>query len=84
MKKQIDDRGRILIPLAFKEEIGIKDNDFIDMQVQANKIIISKFDEIMTPEEIKKMYKDVIKLNDDSEYNKGFIDALKMILKFKE
>lgn len=79
MKKKIDDLGRIVIPQPFRDELGIEPNQEIEVDKVGNKIVITNPKGMKTKEEIEKMYEDIKKLA-KSEYDKGFIDSLKMVL----
>lgn len=80
MKKTIDNKCRIIIPLDFRRELNIEANQEIEMEKHGNKIIITNPKGIRSKEEIEKMFHDVSKLKVVTEYQKGFIDALKMVL----
>lgn len=80
MKKKIDQLHRISIPVAFLKELGIKDNQEVEVEKIDNKIVISNPNGMRSYEEIKKMYNDIRNLAHSGEYDKGFEDALKMVL----
>ena len=42
MKKKIDSLGRIVIPYDLRKEIGLKNNDEANIELDNNKIIITK------------------------------------------
>lgn len=79
MKKKIDNLHRLVIPVAFLKELGIEDNQDVEVEKIGNKIVISNPKGIRSKDEIEKMLHDAKKLNQD-EYTKGFIDALKIVL----
>lgn len=79
MKKRIDDLGRIVLPQPFRKELGIKDNQELEIEKTDNKIIITNPKGIRSIEEIKEAYKGIRDLA-ESEYTKGFEDALKYVL----
>jgi AbrB family looped-hinge helix DNA binding protein len=80
MKRNIDNLGRIVIPSEMRNELGIKPNQELDIEKVGNKIIITNPEGILSRDEIETMYRDICK-TDNGEYNNGFRDALKMILK---
>lgn len=79
MKRKIDDLARIVIPAEMRKELGIELNQELEIEKVENKIIISNPKGMKSKSEIEKMLHDVSKL-EATEYNKGFIDALKMCL----
>ena len=79
MKKKIDNLNRLVIPAPYIKELGIEADQEIEIEKVGNKIIITNPKGMKTKEEIEKMYEDIKKLA-KSEYDKGFIDALKMVL----
>lgn len=79
MKKKIDNLNRLVIPAPYIKELGIEADQEIEVEKVGNKIIITNPKGMKTKEEIEKMYDDIKKLV-KSEYDKGFIDALKMVL----
>ena len=83
MKKRIDDLGRLVIPQPFRDELGIKPNQDLDVELVGNKIILTNPQGIRSKEEIEKMYKDIRNLEHRGEYDKGFEDALAFILRVK-
>jgi bifunctional DNA-binding transcriptional regulator/antitoxin component of YhaV-PrlF toxin-antitoxin module len=80
MIKNTDDKCRVIIPLDFRKELNIEPNQEIDIELVGKKIVISNPKGIMNKDEIETLYKETRKLN-PTEYNQGFQDALKMILK---
>lgn len=84
MRKRIDNLGRFVIPKELREYLEIQENDELDFDIIDDKIIITKTNRIMSKSEIEELYHNVqrnLKSNKESEYQKGFIDALKMILR---
>ena len=81
MKKRIDNLGRLVIPEPFRYELGIYPNDEIEIEMVGNKVVISNPKGMRSKEEIEKMYKDIRNLENRGEYDKGFEDALKFILR---
>ena len=79
MKKKIDSLGRLVIPEPYRTELGIELEQNVEIEKIGNKIVISNPKGIRSKDEIEKMLHDAKNLNQD-EYNKGFIDALKMVL----
>ena len=61
------------------KELGIEPNQEIEVDKVGNKIVITNPKGMKTKEEIEKMYDDIKKLA-KSEYDKGFIHALEMVL----
>lgn len=80
MLKKIDNLGRVVVPIPFRKEIGVELNEYVDMVVQDNTIIIKKMDKMLSKEAIKHFYKNFEKGKSDSDYDKGFSDALKFVL----
>lgn len=81
MLKRIDDLGRIVIPAPFREELGIKLNEYVDMSKENGSIIIKKMDKMLSKDAIEYFYNNFQKSkNVDSDYDKGFEDALKFVL----
>lgn len=79
MKKNIDDKCRVIIPLDFRKKLNIEPNQEVDIELIDKKIVISNSNDIMSKNEIETMYENICKL-DKTEYNKGFQDAFKKIL----
>ena len=46
MKRKIDELGRFVIPKEIRKELGIKDNDLINIECTGNKIIITNPSEV--------------------------------------
>lgn len=44
--KKIDDVGRVVLPKDFRDELGLKINDMLKLDVEEGKIIISKADSV--------------------------------------
>ena len=80
MLKKINSEGRIVIPAPYLKELGIEADQELDVEKAGNKIIISNPAGMRSKEEIEKMYEDISNLANRSEYDKGFEDALKMVL----
>lgn len=79
MKKKIDSLGRLVIPEPLRAELGIEPEQDVEIEKIGNKIVITNPKGIRSKSEIEKMLHDAKTLEPD-EYNKGFIDALKMVL----
>lgn len=51
MNKKIDELGRLVIPKEMRLQLGIQDNDTLNINVEGNKIVITKdydeFDEYL-------------------------------------
>ncbi len=45
MTRPVDSLGRIVIPMEIRENLDIKTKDLIDITVQGDKIILSKYSE---------------------------------------
>lgn len=82
MLKKIDDLGRVVLPVSYRNELGIEPNQELDIEKVGNKIIITNPDGTLSKDEIETMYKEICKL-DDTEYNIGFRNALELILNKK-
>lgn len=61
MNRNIDGLGRVVIPKEIRNKLGIKENDNLKIELNNNKIILSKNDEIDYKAIVKKMKK---KLNE--------------------
>lgn len=80
MNRAIDDLGRIVLPAEMRKELGIEPNQELKIELIGNKIMISNPGAMKTKAEVEKMYKDICNLENRGEYDKGFEDALKMVL----
>lgn len=81
MKKTIDINHRVVIPVSFLNELGLKRGDEVEIEKIDNKIIITNPIGMHSYEEIKEMYNKVKRIEDKSEYNIGFEEALKFVLR---
>ena len=79
MRKKIDRLNRLGIPAPYLKELGIEPDQEVEIDRIDNKLIISNPKGMKSKSEVEKMLHDVKQLEQD-EYNKGFIDALKMVL----
>lgn len=41
MNRKIDNLGRLVIPIGYREQLGLKNGDQVQMQLKGNKIIIT-------------------------------------------
>lgn len=80
MLKKIDKLNRIVIPAPYLKELGIEADQELEVEKVGNKIIISNPVGMRSKEEIEKMYEDICNLANRNDYDKGFEDALKMVL----
>ena len=80
MLKKIDELGRIVIPAPFRNELGVELNELVELKNEGNKITISKVDKVMSKEEIEHVLKSVKEMGVDTDYYKGFADALSLTL----
>lgn len=80
MKRKIDELGRIVIPKEWRNELGIEANQELEFAKVGSKIIITIPTGMKTKEEVEKLYKEMSKIK-ETEYNLGFLDALKEVLK---
>ena len=46
MNRKIDDLGRIVLPKEMRTQLDIKENDPLNLELQDNKIIITKPDTV--------------------------------------
>ena len=81
MKKRIDDLGRIVLPQPFRKELGIEPNQELEVTKEGNKIIIGNPKSMRTKEEIEQMYNNLRNLEARGEYDKGFENALRFVLR---
>ena len=81
MRKKIDSLHRITIPVAYLKELGIKDNQELEIEKMDNKIIIINPHGMRSGLEIENMYNNIHNLEPRGEYDKGFEDALKYVLR---
>lgn len=80
MLKKIDNVGRIVIPEPFRKEIGVGLDEYVEMTRSDDKIIITKMNNMLSEEAIKHLYNTWKQSAADSEYDRGFGDALKTII----
>lgn len=80
MKRNIDNLGRIVIPAEMRKQLGIELNQELEIELISNQIIIKNPKSIRSKEEIEDAYKNIRDLA-ESEYTKGFEDALKFVLR---
>lgn len=84
MNRTIDDLGRIVLPAEMRRELGIEPNQELKIELIGNKIMISNPEAMKTKAEVEKMYKDMCNLANRNDYDKGFEDALRMVLNLKD
>ena len=41
MNRHIDNNGRLVIPIEFRQQLGLENGDLVNMQLKGNKIIIT-------------------------------------------
>ena len=80
MLKKIDNLGRIVIPDVFRKELGVSLDEYVEMNKKGNEIVISKVNNMMNEEAIRCFYENWQKTKTDSEYDRGFDEAIKFIL----
>ena len=80
MIKKIDCVGRIAIPKSFREEIGVKLNEDVEITRKDNQIVIKKMNTMASKEAIEEAYRTLQLEKTGSDYDKGFEDALKFVL----
>ena len=80
MLKRIDELGRIVLPKSFREEIGVKNNEDVEMISKDNQIIIKKANCMPTLKDIEEAYRTLQLEKTGRDYDKGFEDALKFVL----
>lgn len=80
MLKKIDNLGRIVIPEPFRKELGIDLNEYVEMKKNGNEIVITKMSNMLSEEAVKHLYKTWNETKTDSEFDKGFGEALKIII----
>ena len=81
MRKKIDNLHRITIPVAYLKELGIKDGQELEVEKVDDKIIINNINGVRSCKEIENMYNNIRHLQPRTEYDKGFEDALKFVLR---
>lgn len=80
MKRKIDNLGRVCIPTEYRTELGIGANQEVEITREKNRIIITSSEGMRSKEEIEEAYRNIKDLA-ESEYTKGFADAMKFVLK---
>lgn len=81
MLKRIDELGRIVIPKTYREETDIKINEDVEILRDGSNIIIKKIDCMQSKEAIEEAYRTLqLEKDKNSEYDRGFEDALKFVL----
>jgi len=80
MLKKIDNLGRVVIPDTFRKEVGIRLNENLEMEVKGDMIILKKINKMLDQGSINYLYNRWMTEHTDSEYDRGFGDALKVIL----
>ena len=76
MNRKIDDLGRILLPKEMRRQLDIKENDPLNIELQDNKIIITKPDTV----DYKAIVEKAIEYNEKNIHS----DSLNKILKNKD
>ena len=80
MLKKIDKLGRIVIPEPFRKELGIELEQDVEMITDGRQITITNNKGMIPQLEIERVYNNIRKNKSNSEYDKGFEDALKFVL----
>lgn len=80
MERKIDDSGRIVIPKDMKNQLGLKDNSIVNIDINDNEIIITNPKRIKSTEEIKRKINDIYECEYATTYNEGYIAALNWVL----
>ena len=75
MKIKVDNRRRVVIPALFADGLGIKENSEVNVELNDNKMIISRSDEF----NIKDYIKTLLKENISFETERYLKDILKRI-----
>lgn len=81
MKKTIDINHRVVIPASLLNELGLKRGDEVEIEKIDNRIIITNPIGMRSYEETKDMYNKVQSMENKNEYNEGFEDALRYVLR---
>ena len=76
MNRKIDDLGRIALPKEMRRQLDIKENDPLNIELQDNKIIITKPDTV----DYKAIVEKAIEYNEKNIHS----DSLNKILKNKD
>ena len=76
MNRKIDDLGRIVLPKEMRRQLDIKENDPLNIELQDNKIIITKPDTV----DYKAIVEKAIEYNEKNIHS----DSLNKILKNKD
>lgn len=89
MKRKIDELGRIVIPKEMRKELDIKENDPLNIEVQDNKIIITKPDTVDYKAIVKEAREYLLKIEAFQNSGIGFyelkaIDVLKILNENKD
>lgn len=82
MKRNLDNQGRLVIPIELKREVGLENGSEVDMELKDNKIILSNPKGMKSRNEIEEkiLMATLDTVGDMSEYNKGVVDALNWVL----
>ena len=81
MRINIDNAGRIVIPKKMRDDIGIELNQNVEILKEDNKIVIMNPDSMRLQSEVEEMYNKIEVLENKSEYDLGFENALKFVLR---
>jgi len=84
MLKKIDRLGRVVIPDAFRKEAGIRLGENVEIKAKGDEIVITKLNKMLDEGAINYLYNTWKSQHNDSEYDRGFGDALKVILGVEE
>lgn len=75
----IDNHNRLVIPKKFREALGITDK--VKLELVGKKLIISNPNGMITQTEIEQLYEKFKNIGYKTDYDKGFEEALKFILR---
>lgn len=78
MKKKIDEKGKIIIPKGFRDELKITKNQLINIEVIEDRIIITNPD-YPTRTNLKQLLEHAETLP-KTDFNEGYKSALKLMI----
>lgn len=83
MKRVIDRLGRLVIPAVYREAIGVKNNEEVNVELQGTKIIVTnaKDDQLAAEDVIQEAMNFIGECTYETSSEKELLDNLESILK---